>query len=97
LVQGKLYGAVVAVPRNVAPWKKSTFVTVPSRSLAVAVMVMLAGADTTALFAGAVMLTVGGTSTKMLTAAEVVAVPRLSVAFAMRECVPPVALTIVAL
>ena len=56
----KLYGAVVAVPRKVVPVVKSTFVTVPSGSLAVALRVMVAGAVKTAPFAGLVSETVGG-------------------------------------
>src|SRR6266567_3813988 len=73
---------------SVAPSKKSTLATVPSESAAVAVMVMLAGALNTALFAGAVMLTVGTASTRIVTAAEVVLKPRLSVARAVSACVP---------
>src|SRR4030065_346171 len=65
---------------------------VPSRSVAVAVMVMLAGEVNTLLLAGVVIATVGGTFTVMFTAAEVVAVPRLSVALAVIWCAPAGAL-----
>src|SRR5712692_10027645 len=86
-------GAAVAVPTSVAPSKKSTLATVPSASLAVAFTVMLAGAVKTALLAGPVIVTVGGTSTIILTAAEVVLAPRLSVARATSVCVPAATLT----
>jgi hypothetical protein len=79
------------------PSKKSTFVKVPSLSVAVAVMVIFAGAETTALFDGEVMLTVGAASTFTVRAAEVVAVPWLSVARAVRTWLPPAAFTIVKL
>ena len=61
LVQLKLNGAAVSVESSVLPWKNSTLLMVPSESLAVASMVMLAGAVNTALFAGFEMLTVGAT------------------------------------
>ena len=59
LVQLKLNGAEVTVESNVEPWKNSTLLIVPSESLAVASIVMLAGAVNTALFDGFEMLTVG--------------------------------------
>jgi hypothetical protein len=62
--------------------------TVPSLSLVVAVTVTFAGATKTALFAGAVRFTPGGASTRIVTAAVVVATPRLSVALAVIVCVP---------
>ena len=48
-------------PIFVAPAKKSTFVTVPSLSVAVAWMVTLPGALKIALFVGLVMVAVGAT------------------------------------
>ena len=55
----------------------------PSLSDALAVIVIFAGAVKVAPFVGVVMLTVGGASTVMLTGAEVVVAPRLSVARAV--------------
>src|SRR6266571_4153594 len=78
-----LKGAAIAVPTSAAPSKKSTFATVPSVSDALALTVTLAGAMKSALLAGAVMLTVGGVSTVIVTGAEVVAIAFLSVAFAV--------------
>ena len=48
-------------PRGLAPWKNSTFVTLPSESEAVAVRVKEAGAANTEPFGGLVKTTVGGT------------------------------------
>ncbi len=87
MVQLKLYGAKVSVKSSVVPWKNSTLLMVPSESLAVASMVMLAGAVNTALFAGFEMLTVGSTLllTLIATALEVVTALLLSVALAVKE------------
>jgi len=85
-------GALVAVPNRVVPLKKSTLVTVPSLSLADAVIVIFAGAVKLAPLAGLVMLTVGGELggplTVIVTAADVVAAPALSVALAVSVYVP---------
>src|SRR5712692_725419 len=81
-------GAAVAVPTSVPPSKKSTFATVPSLSVAFAVRETLAGVVKLALLAGPVIVTVGGVSTIILTAAEVVLAPRLSVAIAVSVCAP---------
>ncbi len=72
------------LPTSVAPSRKSTLATVPSASAALAVTVTFVAGRKTALLAGAVMLTVGGVSTVILTAAEVVTAALLSVAFAVR-------------
>ena len=77
----------VSSPSFVAPSKNSTFVTVPSGSAAVAVIVMFAGNVNVAPFVGLAMLTVGdrfAALTTILTAAEVVVAVALSVAFAVR-------------
>jgi hypothetical protein len=74
---------VVSVPISVAPSKNSTFETEPPVSAAFALTVMLAPGRKTALFAGAVRLTVGGASTVMLTVVEVVTPLLLSVALAV--------------
>src|SRR5713101_2256127 len=81
-------GAAVTVPASVAPSKKSTLAMVPSESLAVAVTVIVAGAVNTALLAGPVIVAVGGVSTMILTAADVVLAPTSSVALAVSVCVP---------
>lgn len=95
----KVYGAVVSVPTTTPLRKNSTIVTVPGAvSLAFAVIRMLAGAVKVVLFAGAVMLTVGGAllPTVTLTAADVVTADWLSVALAVKLWVPAVALASVA-
>src|SRR6266568_3850349 len=79
-----LKGAAVTVPTSVVPSKNSTFATVPSASVALALTVTFAGGRKMALLAGAVMLTVGGESTVITTGAEVVTAPLLSVARAVR-------------
>ena len=48
-------------PRNVPPSKNDTFVTLPSESLAVAMMGTMAGTVKEAPLVGDVMATVGGT------------------------------------
>ncbi|MFN7220891.1 MAG: hypothetical protein ACK5UX_09660 [Burkholderiales bacterium] len=86
----------MSVPRSVEPLKNSTFVIEPSESDALAARFIVAGAAKEALFAGAVMETVGGTfgaDTTTLIAAEVVEPPELSVAFAVSDLVPTGALT----
>src|SRR2546426_1019390 len=90
LLHEKPSGAVVASPSLVPPWKNSTLATLPSTSVAVAEIGMFAGAVNVAPLAGLVMLTAGGLFdrpglTVMLTAADVVVAPRLSVALAVRE------------
>jgi hypothetical protein len=90
LLHVKEYGVVVSSPSFVVPWKNSTFATDPL-SEALAVIVMLAGAANDALFAGAVMLAVGGVLaavTVMLTALDAPVPPALSVATALRLYVP---------
>ena len=84
------YGEEVSWPSSVAPLKNSTLLIVaPVAGVAVALMVMLAGAANVALFAGAVMLTVGGVGVTVTDiAVEVAATLRLSVAFAVSEYVP---------
>ncbi len=85
LVQLKLNGAEVSVLSRVVPWKNSTLLIVPSESLAVALIVKLAGAFETVLLAGLVMLTVGAVFTMTVTTFEVVMALRLSVALAVRK------------
>jgi hypothetical protein len=71
--------------------KNSTFVTDPSASSAVAVIVTSTGAVKMALLAGAVSVTVGGTLsgfTVMATAVEVVVALSSSVARAVRMWLP---------
>ena len=73
-------------PRNVLPSKNDTFVTLPSESLAVAIMGTFAGAVKDAPLVGDVMATVGGTSaalTVTFTTVDVVERPPLSVATAV--------------
>ncbi len=69
---------------SVVPRKNSTFEIVPSESAAVAARAMVEPGLKTALFAGAVRLTVGGALTLMLTDFDVAVAPVLSVAFAVR-------------
>ena len=75
-------------PSLVAPLKNSTFVTVPSLSVAFALMVIEAGARKVAPFAGEVMETVGGVvsggPTVTFTTALLVKAPWLSVARAVK-------------
>ena len=85
LVQLKLNGGVVSVFSRVLPWKNSTLLMVPSESLALASMVMLAGAVNTALFAGFAILTVGAAFEMTVIALEVVTRLPLSVALAVSE------------
>jgi hypothetical protein len=89
LFHATLYGLVVSLPINVEPWKKSTRLTVPSVSLALALMVMLAGAVNVAPLAGAVSAALGGWFAAAFTvierAAYVVVPPSSSVARAVKE------------
>ena len=88
-----MYGLLLSVPSKVAPLKNSTFVTVPSLSLALAVIAMLARALNRAPSAGLeILLTDGGLVTvmcyrveltAMLIGLEVAASPALSVARAV--------------
>ena len=84
-----LYGLVVSEPIGVVPAKKSTFVIVPSASLAEAETVTDAGAVKLAPLAGAVSEAVGawfdGGLTVTVRAADVVVAPSLSVATAVME------------
>ena len=57
----KLYGAVEKLRSNTAPLKSWTFVTLPSESLAEARTVTVSVLPKTALSAGLVMVTLGGT------------------------------------
>ena len=70
----------MSVASRVVPLKNSTLAIVPSVSLALAARLMVPGAVTIALLAGAVSDTDGATLalTVMLTAAEVVVPPALS-------------------
>ena len=73
-------------PSTVVPLRNSTFVTVPSRSLAVAVIVMLGFQVKIAASSGEVMLTVGATLGELTVIPDdtlVVTPPRLSVARAV--------------
>ena len=83
MVQLKLNGAEVSVLSRVVLWKNSTLLMVPSASLAVALIVMLAGAVNTVLFEGLVMLTVGRVFEITVIALDVVNALLLSVAFAV--------------
>ena len=78
------------LPKELTPSKNWTFVTVPSRSLAVAAMIIVAGAVKDAAFVGLVMLTVGGEleTTVTVTEAEVVVAPKLSDATAVNVLEP---------
>ena len=92
LFQTKLYGAVVLAPSKIPLSKNSTLVIVPSLSAASAVRVRFAGEVKTLLFAGAVMLTVGGVLTVMVIGAVIAVAPWLSVALAVSWWVPSGAL-----
>ena len=69
--------------RVVPPRKNCTWVMVPSLSAAFAVRLKVAGEATTVPLAGLVRLTVGAAFDFRVMAAEVVATPVLSVAFAV--------------
>ena len=84
-----LYGLAESVPIGVAPAKNCTWLTVPSESLAFADTVIAAPAANDAPLAGAVRLTVGAVLTVIVTGAEVVVPPRLSVATAVSVWLPP--------
>jgi len=71
-----------------APSKNSTWVTLPSESAAVAPTVTVTGATKCALFVGEVMATVGGSSTVIVTGADVMVSPTKSVALAVRVYLP---------
>ena len=76
------------LPRDVAPLKNSTLLIetpVTGAAVAVAVSEIVAPGAKLALFAGAVIATVGGTSAVIETACEVEIPPALSVAFAVSE------------
>src|SRR5579859_2234055 len=86
---GVTHVSTVPGPRSLVPAKNSTEFTTPSGSLATAEMGMFTGAKNTAPLAGPMILTTGGIlvgelcSTVMLTDAEVVVAPPLSVATAV--------------
>jgi hypothetical protein len=87
----KEYGAVVSWPSTVVPSRNSTFVTVPSGSPAVAVIVIIGFQLNTVPSAGEVIASLGGVFpavTVMVAAALVVVKPRSSVARAVRVYVP---------
>lgn len=87
----KLYGLLVSSPSFVVPLKNSTLETVPSASLAVAVIVMFDPLIKFALFAGPVRLTVGeplGACTEIDIEDELAIAPSLSVTLAEMEYVP---------
>ena len=89
LFQSKVKGGPTRSSPIFTPLRKnSTLLTLPPGSLAVVVMVRLVGALNVALFAGEVMLTVGGVLatpvTVMPTGAEVAVTPPLSKATAVR-------------
>jgi len=78
----KVYGLVVSVPSRVEPAKNSTCEMLPSASLALAAIAIIAGAVKPAPGAGVVMATVGGwfgmsavDRTEMLLKVAVVSVP----------------------
>jgi hypothetical protein len=83
------YGEVVSVPTRVEPTKNSTFATA---MLSAAVALMATFPPTVAPSAGAVRLTVGGVTSAFWTvaelAADVVALPFVSVALAVIEIGP---------
>ena len=90
-------GALFVRPRSVTPSKSARFVTVPSESLAVAMMGTLAGEVKDAPFVGEVMATVGGTFaalTVTFTTVDVVERPPLSVATAVSAWAPTARLTV---
>jgi hypothetical protein len=75
----------VSWPSTVVPSRNSTFVTLPSGSLAVAVTVIVGFQSKTAPLAGEVMFADGGVLalTVILDSALVVVAPRSSVAWAV--------------
>src|SRR5438067_1643234 len=80
------YGTLVSWPSTVVPSRNSTFVTLPSGSLAVALTVIVGFHANVAPFAGDVMLAVGGMFpelTVIVDFALVVTPPRSSVARAV--------------
>ena len=87
---------MVTVPRETPLAKNCTLATVPSLSVAVAVTVVATPVPTALPFSGLVMLTTGGAPlsdgiTAMASERVVVWLPALSVAVAVRTCVPVVA------
>src|SRR6185295_12059498 len=86
-----LNGLVVSVPIGVAPAKNCTWLTEPSESPAFADIVTAPPGAMKAPLAGAVMLTVGALFpvTVIVTGADVVVPPRLSVATAVTVWLPP--------
>ena len=86
LVHGKLYGAIASSPSLDVPLKNSTLLIAPPTSAALALIVTVVPALTVALFAGAVMFTVGGLFPVLTTirmALDVVTAFLSSVAFAV--------------
>ena len=94
LVHAKEYGLLRSSPSFVVPLKNSTLVTVPLASAAVAVIEIEVPTVTRALFAGAVIATVGAVLavTVMFIAVDVVVALELSVALAVTLWAPAVAL-----
>src|ERR1044071_563215 len=82
------YGLVATLPKEVAPSKNSTLVTVPSESSALAWMVTIAGATKMPPFPGLVMVTLGAALTVTVTVAEGDVAPASSEATALRVWVP---------
>jgi hypothetical protein len=78
----------VTVLSKVVPLENATLLIVLDVLLAFEVKVKLAGAATLAFAAGLVRLTVGGVNELTLTAVDVVALPKASVAFAVMLYVP---------
>src|SRR5258706_10482958 len=66
------YGRRVAVPMRVAPSKKSTDVIHPSRSIASAARVTLAGGENVVQLSGCVITTNGGAPNQIETGSDVV-------------------------
>src|SRR4029079_16353054 len=100
VLAGNEYGALVSEPRTVVPSRNSTFVTLPSASLAAAWIAIVGFQAKMAPVAGYVMLTLGGLLgggggggggggagllTGMVDATLVVMPPRSSVARAVSE------------
>src|SRR5206468_6373743 len=75
-------------PSRLDPSKKSTRLTVPSTSEAVAVIVMFLGASKLALFVGELIVTAGCALIVTMTGLDIVVLPKLSLALALREEVP---------
>ena len=85
MLQAKTKGAVVASPTLLPLAKNSTFATVPSASVALAVSWTAAGASKVAPAVGEVRLTAGGVLlTEKVMGLEIASRPESSVATAVR-------------